>query len=476
MAYFNHSFTKGFLGTKKLVDNTKTSAALATVGEVAFVNSNYKVMDLVDLAAHAGGFYIAQASFQTNDKIGNNPGHGGYAESSKSKMIMKKYISDMWISTCEDESAAQAVIEIKPTEADKSCFPCGSDPIFRVDIKGTAALRLLNHNAYASLSGSLPMLQTGQMPAAGGSTALTHPANGVDMCCRTQDADHSGIAPSIVAANLRDQFNNDPILSTFGVAQLKVSVAGAAYANPDISQENAIYAGGALGVANMTNAATGGSGAVHDGTWRVNDTYKVEIKLKTSCELQTQFSSCSFDTRDFYLMGGLKASVDLQDEVGNPCVACQGFVIQTTTDFKQRRTSAETAARDILLTERYRQSPYNQGNKDSARFREIEQMAGIVDAVGRDATDTNCKGKYKVYSLLHTVPRFNNPSGVFDNDQYLYRVYAQCNPASGSDAEAAVTFLNTAWLELAIDAGVHRADGSGVVTSVADLETKGGNY
>jgi len=475
MAYFNHSFTKGFLGTKKLVDNTKTSAALSTVGEIAFVNSNYKVMTLADLAGTAGGFYIAQASFQTNDKIGNNPGHGGYAESSKSKMIMKKYISDMWISTCEDETAASTVVEIKPTAANMSCFPCGSDPIFRVDIKGTAALRLLNHNAYGSLSGSLPLLQAGQKNVVSG-TALTHPANGVDMCCVTQDATHSGIAPSIVAANLRDQFNNDPILSTFGTASLTISVAGAAYANPDIDQENAIYAGGALGVANMTNAAVGGAGAVHDGTWRVNDTYKVTINLKSSCQLQTQFSSCSFDTRDFYLMGGLKSSVDLQDEVGNPCVACQGYVIETNTDFKQRRTSAETAARDILLTERYRQSPYNQGNKDSSRFREIEQMAGIVDAVGRDGTDLACKGKYRVFSLLHSVPRFNNPSGVFDNDQYLYRVYAPCVVAGGSDAEAAVLFLESAWLDLAIDAGVHRADGSGIVTSVTDLEKKGGNY
>lgn len=454
MAYFNHAFCKAFLAKTHNQDTTKASQDLTT-GNVALLGADYKVLDAAGVAGTNGGIYIATGSFMANDKIGNNPGHGGYKESIKSKMILKKYISDMWISECNDETAATAEIIIKPTAANKSCFPCGSDPIFRVDIKGTAALRLLNHNAYASLSGSLPMLQDGQKNAGG--TALTHPANGVDMCCVEQSTTKSGIAPSIVAANLRDQFNNDPILKNFGTAKLTQSVGGAAYADPTLAQENAIYAGGAAGING-------------DGTWLVDTLYKVTITLKTSCELQTQFSSCSFDTRDFYLMGGLKASIDLQDEVGNPCVACQGYVIESETEFKQRRTSAETAARDILLTEGYRQSPYNQGNKDSARFREIEQMSGIVDEVGRDATATPCTGKYRVYHLVHNVPRFNNPSGVFDNDQYVYRLYVPCTGAS-----AATTSLDADWLALAQDANVQKFDGSGPVTSVADLVKKGGD-
>ena len=207
----------------------------------------------------------------------------------------------MWITECNNETAGTAEIEIKPTAADKSCFPCGSDPIFRVDIKGTAALRLLNHNAYASLSGSLPMLQEGQAYADGSTGSVTIPANGVDMCCVTQADDKVGIAPSIVAANLRDQFNNDPILSQFGTATLLQKVSGGSYTAPTAAQEDAIYSGGAAGING-------------NGTWLETTHYKVVITLKTSCELQTQFSSCSFDTRDFYLLGGLKVSVDLQDE------------------------------------------------------------------------------------------------------------------------------------------------------------------
>ncbi len=456
MAYFNHAFSKAFYAKTHNQTTTETSADLGgggALGEFAIIDAGYKVMNALGVAGHAGGFYLAQSSFQTNDKIGNNPGHGGYAESHKSKMILKKYISDMWITECNNETAGTAEIIIKPTAANKSCFPCGSDPIFRVDIKGTAALRLLNHNAYASLSGSLPMLQTGQIHA-DGTGEVTHPANGVDMCCVTQTTDKVGIAPSIVAANLRDQFNNDPILKQFGTATLLRSAGGGGYAAPTDAQEDAIYAGGAAGING-------------DGTWLVDTLYKVVITLKTSCELQTQFSSCSFDTRDFYLLGGLKVSVDLQDEVGNPCVACQGFVLESSTDFKQRRTSSDTAINDILLTENYRQSPYNQGNRDSSRFREQEGMSGIVTELGRDATTSSCNGAFKVYHLLHNVPRFNNPSGVFDNDQYHYKVYVKCTGALSS--------LDTDWLALAIDAGVMKFDGSGIVTSVADLIDKGGD-
>ncbi len=470
MAYFNHAFAKAFYAKTHNQTTTETTADLggttgADLGEFAIADSGYKIMDALGVAGHAGGFYLAQSSFQTSDTIGNNPGHGGYSESHKSKMILKKYISDMWITDCVDETPAVYEVVIAPTAANKSCFPCGSDPILRVDIKGTAALRFLNRNAYQSLHGSLPMLQDGQVHNDGSGT-VTHPANGVDMCCVAQTDANSGIAPSIVAANWRDQFNNDPILSKFATATLEISVnSGVAWSTPSDAQENAIYAGGATGVQNLATTLTS------NGDWVANDWYKVVITLKNSCELQTQFPDCSFDTRDFYLMGGLKTIASLQDEAGEPCVACQGYVTTSeTTAFKQRRTSSDTAINDILLTENYRQSPYNQGNKDSSRFRHQEGMGGIITELGRDATSGACRGMFRVYHLLHNVPRFNNPSGVFDNDQYHYKVYVKCTNT------AVHTTMDADWLAIAIDAGVHKLDGSGIVATAADLVDKGGDY
>ena len=98
-------------------------------------------------------------------------------------------------------------------------------------------------------------------------------------------------------------------------------------------------------------------------------------------------------------------------------------------------------------------------------------MSGIVTELGRDATTSSCVGMYRAYHLLHVVPRFNNPSGVFDNDQYHYRVYVPC-----SGSAAATATINADWLAIAIDAGISKLDGSGIVATVADLEAKGGDY
>lgn len=475
MAYFNHAFSKAFLAKTHEQTNTQTSVDLSVVGEFAVLASDFGIMAAADVANNKGGFYLAQAAFQTNDKIGNNPGMGGYKESSKSKMIMSKYISDMWISDCTAEVADIGQLTIKPIKNDVSCFPCDTQPMFRADIKGAAALRFLNHNAYGTLNAALPMPAVNAQDGTGAlvfSAAVD--ATGIDMCCGTQSAGTTaGIAPSIVAINLRDQFNNDPILSQFAVAKLQVSLnSGGAWNPVNKAQEQFIYNGGALGVADdIASATTGDVGA-----WDATDWYRVDFEMKTSCALQTQFGDCSFDTRDFYLMGDLKTIVDMQDETGAACVPCQNYVswAGSTTEFKQRRTSADTALRDILLTESYRQSPYTQGTRDASRMRQQEGMDGVITAVGRDATATGagaCVGAYRVYHLLHNVPRFNNPSGVFNNDQYHYKVYVPCSGAPGATGT-----IDTDWVTIAIQAGIMKRDGSAVVSSVADLEDKGGEY
>ena len=71
------------------------------------------------------------------------------------------------------------------------------------------------------------------------------------------------------------------------------------------------------------------------------------------------------------------------------------------------------------------QNPYNQGNQDSARIREIEGSDDIKSAVNR-------AGLYDRWYLLHNVPRFNNPTGVFDNDQYLYSISTLCDSAEAA--------------------------------------------
>jgi len=51
-------------------------------------------------------------------------------------------------------------------------------------------------------------------------------------------------------------------------------------------------------------------------------------------------------------------------------------------------------------------------------MREIEANPGVLNLTTVAARN----GLYNRFCILHSVPRFNNPSGVFDNDQYLIEI------------------------------------------------------
>jgi hypothetical protein len=66
----------------------------------------------------------------------------------------------------------------------------------------------------------------------------------------------------------------------------------------------------------------------------------------------------------------------------------------------------------MILSDRYLQLAYpDSARVESLRMREIEQNPALAN-ISRTAL-------YDQVMVLHSVPRFNNPSGTFDNDQYL---------------------------------------------------------
>jgi hypothetical protein len=136
--------------------------------------------------------------------------------------------------------------------------------------------------------------------------------------------------------------------------------------------------------------------------------------------VDTKFGNCSFDTRDHFNSEPVEIIPSLLDETGDPCNDC-GTASRTPGVMEQ--TQGEEVIRELIMSERYRQSPYNQGNADSARIREIEMSDELLAAVDRTAT-------YRAYYIQHTVPRFNNPTGVFDNDQYVYKIYVKCSDSA----------------------------------------------
>jgi len=382
MAYFNHAFSKAFVVDGFAAAGVKTSAFTPGLFEV--VNSSWASVE-----ASAGNtitpgqlFYLVQGSFHTEDNIGNNPGHGGYKESVKSKGINARFISRLWSSECQTSTAATVKICVGST-----CAPCGSNLFLRLDVKGSPALRFLNHNAYAIGDSS-------------GSAAQNNvPGN----CCAV---DQTYLDPAVALAKAAAMLLEDPIIKPFakektgGGMQVTVGATTTTYTIAQVLglAPSGNYTPSVDPVADQVSACVSFQGAYVD----------------------TKFGNCSFDTRDHYEKEPVQLIGSVLNETGDPCNDC-GVV--TTTPGTMQQTSGETVLRDVLLTEAYMQSPYNQGNPDSARIRQIEGSDKILSAIDRDAL-------YKTYYIQHSIPRLNNPSGTFDNDQYVYKIYVKCSASA----------------------------------------------
>jgi len=111
----------------------------------------------------------------------------------------------------------------------------------------------------------------------------------------------------------------------------------------------------------------------------------------------------------------LKILESMTDETGDPCnVQC--FEIDPVQIPVQAQGVGETVLREMILSGRYLQNAYPDSSRvESLRMREIEADPALA------TIDRN--GFYTSVNILHNVPRFNNPTGTFDNDQYLLTVW-----------------------------------------------------
>lgn len=384
MSYFNHAYKKTFLGKGADWAAKDKPTKDLVAGELAIVDAcDYQTIDHSAAIPAQTNFMIVQGNYNQTDTLGGNPLHGGYSESIKSKIIKPEYITKMWVSCCVEKCCPKIELTIPDTcyDCDPTAATAAGDntghPQIRLDIKGTEVLRALNRNAYfvADMTGCCP----------DGGYYL-----GKD------------VAAAWKAAIERDASNMKDFIS--------------------VTQ-------GTTGEGVLTNVLT--------------------IEL---CPEETVFDCCSFDTRDAYGHETLDLGVSLITAEGDPCAGgcvtykttgCPASTsVTTATNFTNglpvwvTRTPAETLGeqvlREIILDGRYRQDGgWNQGNKDSARFREIEGGALLcaefpVNGESRGTAGRGRRNSYKYYYIQHTVPRFNNPTGVFDNDQYVVAVAIPC--------------------------------------------------
>lgn len=518
MAYFNHAFTKMFLGTQVsgpaplnpnpnlangfLITAGLPTSVLGNVDSVTATNNygpgSYGLFDAKSyLSVDALGvlgccpLILASASLLANDKIG--PFHGGYKESNKSKLINPKFVRSFYrVDQCIPQQsvvsigntpftavgggalaltnlvlgtetyvdgtylnialtggsgtgalgtvvvAGNVITSITVTTAGigyvigdvlipssaavvtagsitelvagtdttidiltlKSVTPgccfeflCGETYYLRLDVKGSPALRALNHQAYQTLDA-----YTG--------------------CCPEGCGTPVAVDSTLVMISWATRILETVILVPF-VSPVVFDEAGTAW-----------YAPG-------TTVSPQGVAVTPAQTW---DAYVSPGHVAGACAglrlfgayVETKFGNCSFQLTDFYEKEPVKILASLVDLTGDVCTF-EGICVVTECQGVQGMGFGETVVRDLILAESYLQNFFH----SDIRIREITQGDQILGAVNRNAL-------YTRYYILHSVPRYNNPTGVFDNDQYLLEVIS-------SGVNASFEALMTTWLDACTD-------------------------
>jgi len=250
-------------------------------------------------------------------------------------------------------------------------FLCGETYSLRLDVKGSPALRFLNHNAYATIDA-----YTG--------------------CCAPDSIAPTAVDSTEVMILWANGIVNNPIISPF--------------IQPVVQAEDGqiLYAPGTSAAFLTANGAI---------TW---DNYVSPGHVDGACAglilngayVDTRFGDCTFQVSDFYEKEPVKLYASEVDYNGDPC-AFETLCVVTECQGLQVQGLGETVLRELVLSESYRQSFL----ATDLRIREITQGNQIVTSIDRGAL-------YYRYVLIHSVPRFNNPSGTFDNDQYALTIFS----------------------------------------------------
>ena len=193
----------------------------------------------------------------------------------------------------------------------------------------------------------------------------------------------------------------------------QTGVGGSAVVSPGIATGATIGAVGTNGAALYTGLADASS-------------FTVDAHIELSAAyIETKFGICTFTPTDKYDLEPLFIYTSLTDESGDPCAVNCFTTSNSATGINTAANDAtiiqvpiqasgigETVLRDMILSDRYLQLAYPDSNRvESLRMREIEQNPGLAN-VSRTSL-------YDQVMILHSVPRFNNPTSTFDNDQYL---------------------------------------------------------
>jgi hypothetical protein len=496
MSYFNHSFCKRFLGTGATIasagfnatDGFLTDAgvstetlSLQTPGYFGMFNADtYLSENAGSIGSDCCKLILASSSLLSDDKVG--PFHGGYRETNKSKMMNPRYVRKFYrVDQCTPQqavvhigntnytgTAAGAAEELDniadngavyaegtyvgvpvangsgtgltvdvvvdaggnitsiainqggtgyadtdsgllitgdllggATPADDVTFDiirvgtagqadchkeffCDETYYLRVDVKGSPALRFANHNLYQNFQ------------ADGG-------------CCDGPEPE--AIDSTLIMIQWAEQMVENEYMKDF-IRPVVFDQDG----NPWFATEAEAVAAGWPTTQTWDQYTSPGYQSGTTGGIRLVGAY-----------VETKFGDCSFESTDFFEKEPIRIYASLVDYTGDPCVF-EGLCVITECLGIQGMGFGEQVLRDFILSESYLQNTF----ANDKRIREITQGDDILAAINRNAL-------YTRYYIQHVVPRFNNPSGVFDNDQYMLEIIT-------NGANAPFEAFMTAWL------------------------------
>jgi hypothetical protein len=427
--YFPHAFRKSFLPASTTLRTSGTTAAL-TAGQVGFFDA--KTFAALSTGANSP-FILAQGSYFAADKIG--PVHGGYKESVKSKVINPKYISRLI--KVSGKASKNQVIKIDASAC--AGLACDSTFRLRLDIKGSPALRFLSHNLYKTLDAYSGCCDVSKS-AVDQTSILLKWADQINEAPLLQDfiqakvwkEAHTGVAidptaasATIVVANAdRTKFTVGDKVEAAGIPANTLVVSVGAADSASTGNANVVLSQAATSSTNVTASifdvvvsasyvpATTGLGNVNS-----------HLQIITAY-VDTTFGTCTFTPTDKYDLEPLFVYASFVEESGDPC-ATSCFAVSELQAPVQASGVGETVLRELILDGRYLQNAYPDSSRvDSLRMREIEADPALATV--------NRSGLYDQVLILHNVPRFNNPTSTFDNDQYLLVVHVPAGTSTVS--------------------------------------------
>lgn len=366
MAYFSHAFKKVFVSPNGGNDPELRLEELSAGMFGFFDAKTWAPIDVANATIDEHPQVVfAMANPYHSDGADKQGVHGGFTESIKSQVIEAHSIHRFW--KIKPRSGRPHVVVLGWGGGEdyslSPTFYCGQTYWLRLDLKGSAALRFLGRNSYRYYSVSTP-------------------------CC--PDPLHPTLLdPVTVMLEFAKQIREDPLMGAL-ISVNVITMDSDDWVTPvTVDPDN---------YSPWTNP--------EDIVWVVTGLQLAAISS------ETEFSSCSFDPMDHLPTEPLMISSGQwvnEKGVGCPILKPLNFIEQLSPLAPEGLPGQ--ILRDLVSFLAYRQEVFI----PCSRMRAIRDLEKIVE-------DINDHSRYVSYYILHSSPRRYNPSGVYDQDQYLLQI------------------------------------------------------